>query len=739
VSLSSQARLSNRQEPVADFYVATEGNDSWSGRLPTPNAAGTDGPFATLAQARDAIREIKAANQFNGPITVMVRGGTHRLSEPLVLTAQDSGTDQCSITYIAYPGEKPVLSGGKVIADWTPYQGNIMQCILPEVREGKRKFGQLFFNGQRQRRARHPNYDPDDPLYGGWAFIEQPLTPTTFRYEGDPFLRDWAKPQQGEIFVFPAKCWDNDIIPIKQVDRDNRIITLQRPPFYDSFLPLTAGNRFYVANLLEELDQPGEWCLDTEAGVVYFWPPTGLVESGQITAPVAYRLIALRGTSEEPVRYINIVGFTFTQTLSLFPQPRQKAPSARAAEDPVQLFNLPQSGGQAIYLQYAEDCRIENNFFDAVGGDGVRLEDYNARNQVTGNEIAYAGGHGVCLVSKKGGDPPPSPKPDPDLISSLVRERPKSVRNTISGNHIHHCGVIEKHGIGVYLYGINSVNNVISHNVIHHTPRMGIAAMHGFGRNFIEHNQLHDLGLETCDVGAMMFDRWFVYEPDEELRHGNVVRFNLVRNVVGCGAYMARLAPGGGTAAGGRILTPYCSWGIYLDNSATNTIVYGNIVVGNVLGGIMLLGDVCNNLIENNILAGSSESQICFASMSNAACDNRFVRNIVYFTDPGAKLIHIGRLPDEALAECDYDLYFPAGSQDLVIDLPDVAPGESFAKWQELCYDQHSIVADPLFVDPENGDFRLQPDSPAFKLGFKSIDISRIGLPTTHARGTPES
>ena len=53
---------------TADFYVATDGKDVWSGTLPEPNHDGTDGPFATLARARDAVRQLRAS-QPKIPIT----------------------------------------------------------------------------------------------------------------------------------------------------------------------------------------------------------------------------------------------------------------------------------------------------------------------------------------------------------------------------------------------------------------------------------------------------------------------------------------------------------------------------------------------------------------------------------------------------------------------------------------------------------------------------------------------
>ncbi len=111
-----------KKEMKATFHVATNGNDSWTGKMDTPNAARTDGPFATLARAHDAVRELKVEqNGLIEPVTVMVRGGKYYLSETLVLSAKDSGSQDCPITCTAYPGEKPILSGGKKISGWKPY------------------------------------------------------------------------------------------------------------------------------------------------------------------------------------------------------------------------------------------------------------------------------------------------------------------------------------------------------------------------------------------------------------------------------------------------------------------------------------------------------------------------------------------------------------------------------------------------------------------------------------------
>jgi hypothetical protein len=54
--------------------------------------------------------------------------------------------------------------------------------------------------------------------------------------------------------------------------------------------------------------------------------------------------------------------------------------------------------------------------------------------------------------------------------------------------------------------------------------------------------------------------------------------------------------------------------------------------------------------------------------------------------------------------------------------------GMDLKAWQARGYDQHSIIADPLFVDPENNDYRLKPDSPALKIGFKPFDFNEAGV-----------
>src|ERR1019366_1312655 len=135
------------------LYVATNGNDLWSGRLATPNKARTDGPLSTLAGARDRIRGERTGNQ---PVDVLVRGGTYCLPAPFVLEPQDSGTAEAPVLYAAFPREQPVFSGGHAVTGFRQ-TGNLWETIIPDVKEGRWYFRQLFVNGQRRQRARSPN------------------------------------------------------------------------------------------------------------------------------------------------------------------------------------------------------------------------------------------------------------------------------------------------------------------------------------------------------------------------------------------------------------------------------------------------------------------------------------------------------------------------------------------------------------------------------------------------------
>src|SRR6266851_8827872 len=101
-----------------ELFVAVSGDDR--------NPGTKQEPFATIARAKEAVRELKKRS--HKAIIVWVRRGTYYVSDPLVFEPRDSGTE-APITYAAYPGELVTLSGGrKLTGQWKPYKDGIMVC-----------------------------------------------------------------------------------------------------------------------------------------------------------------------------------------------------------------------------------------------------------------------------------------------------------------------------------------------------------------------------------------------------------------------------------------------------------------------------------------------------------------------------------------------------------------------------------------------------------------------------------
>ena len=120
------AENSQAAPKAAEFFVSLQGNDAWSGRVAEP--AENDGPFATVARAKQAVRELRRAQ--TEPVRVVLSGGTYFLAEPLDFWPSDSGTQEAPITYAAAPGEKVILSGGfKVTSDWSSHTEKIMKTF----------------------------------------------------------------------------------------------------------------------------------------------------------------------------------------------------------------------------------------------------------------------------------------------------------------------------------------------------------------------------------------------------------------------------------------------------------------------------------------------------------------------------------------------------------------------------------------------------------------------------------
>lgn len=649
----------------ADYYVAVNGNDSWTGALPAPNADKTDGPFATIARARDAIREMRTGTRLAQPITVMVRGGTYYLDETLVFGPEDGGTADCPISYVAWPGETPIVSGGKAIqAEWKPYQGKIQVCNIPEVKQGKWYFRQLSVDGKRQLRSRTPDK--------GEYLREDAVSETSFKF-GPGQMHNWHNLDDVEVLVFHS--WNETRFRIKSLNEADRIVQFRDPKARHTIGWNGAGgpNRYYIENTLEGVTQPGEWYLDRKSGQLYYWPQVDDLSSCRFVAPILQELVRFEGNVEygKYVEYLNISGITFTDTDWQLPE--NGYPDCGDVGDIVH--------PSTITYQAARFCKFTDNRIKNTGA--YALEVTGDGNLIAGNEIFDTGSGGI-------------------ISRSYGKER-----NVITRNHIHHCGIVYPSAVGI---NIDDGGGTVTHNLIHDITHSGIYARHWATATQPKERRNQEQGLaiefnEIFDVVLNINDGAGIFIRDSNI----VINNNLIHDVYAGG----ERCPG---------------WGIYLGCETRDTKVTNNVVY-RTLENVHVWYYDRNVLIENNIFVGSRKCQINYQNPQHLKHENiRFLRNIVYCTETGGHLFSISgerSLP----VESDYNIMFSTIgcvlNDPIIKGLPGV---QSFADWKERGFDAHSITADPLFVDLEHDDLSLQPDSPALKVGFQPIDLSNVGL-----------
>lgn len=798
------------------LYVAPGGDDAWSGTLPQANDAGTDGPFATLSRARDAVRELRQSGKADGPVTVLLRGGEYFIAEPLVFTPEDSGTPAAPVTYAAYPGETPQIIGGRKLTGFTKADDGSLTLDLPEVAAGDWTFRRLYAGDRGQIRARFPNFDPTDPyrkgfLYatgsiggfgytvgnihnvgdwmdyeitvpaegeyhlwtfygalnepfgttdmagrtamtfdggasvplgdlpdtGGWsatrwshsatvtlpagaqkmrwtnlkggginldvfALTDDPnWTPVgdsfppvaegrhlivvqtedfvafqgkqlskggtggsedAFHYGPAEFKPEWLAAPDAEIHIFQSgSCRAyKEIVTIEAIDEATRTVTVGGPEITAG---LREGDRYFVENVPGEMDAPGEWYLDREAGRLHWIPDAEYAPGQEVVAPVLGRVVDFQGEADRPVANIRLSGLTFRCT--------DYAPG-----DGCIGYQMGSDG--VVYLGNATNCSVERCVFRNIGKYGVCAKG-GAGHVIRGNEIGHSAEGGVLLLD--------------------------SASNTVSDNHIYDCGLVYKHIGGVVLQGAGTSDNLIAHNHIHDMSRYGITIKTGGLRNVIEYNRVERTNTETFDTGGIE-----VTQQDRNLRAGSVIRNNIVLDTYGYSSSYE---------------TPvYMSWGIYLDSFAGGYTVTNNITARNSHGGIMYQGGK-DNKVHNNIFVDSDAYQVFVTNFMQNGEGLTFERNVVAYSDPKAVLIYAGQLEPETM-RFGNNLYFLSGGGEMKV-LSRKPAAATFTAWQGAGYDEGSLVADPLFVDAAKDDYTLRPGSPAFGLGFEAIDTSRVG------------
>ena len=657
------------------LYVAPGGNDTWSGRLEAPNTPRTDGPLATLAAARDAVRRMKADGGLAMPVQVLVREGVHHITEPLVFRPEDSGTKACPISYEAYPREHPVISGGRTIGPWRQHRdGTLWVAHVPEALRDGWVFRQLFVNGQRRTLARSPN-DGYYHLVGKAAPTLDPVTgeetdtsKTAFRFEPGN-IKPWSNLSDVNIVVYYN--WETALLRIARVDTETNTVHFTGASKWPFTQQGGGRQRFFVENCPEALDAPGEWFLDRHAGKLYYYPMPGEEpDSIEAVAPVTRQFLVFAGDPDKGrfVDHIRIKGLRFHYCGYVL-EPEGHGDWQAAVTVPA-----------AIQANGARHCALEGCEVAHIGTYAVWFRRGCKRNRIAQNHILDLGAGGVRLGQQ--GRP--------------QDENAETDHNVVTNNFIHDGGKVYAGAVGAWIG--HASDNELSHNEICDFNYTGVSCGWSWGyretghhRNEIAYNHLHHLGRGVLhDMGAIYT---LGISPGTKLHH------NLIHDIWSC-------LPQGGAG------------GIYPDEGSSEILIENNVVYHTDAGGLTVHYGK-DNIVRNNVFAFGGREQV----IRGRPEDHRaftFERNIVYF-DRGPVWTAWGdKKPNW---EADHNCYWNVARKPLVF-LADL----SFEQWQKLGLDEHSIVADPKFVAPRRGDFRLRKNSPALKLGIKSIDISGAGL-----------
>lgn len=436
---------------AADLYVTPRGDDAHAGTRAQP--------LASLAGARDAIRKMKR----DGPLVVHLAAGRYGVSSAVEFGELDSGTAESPIIYQADRGGLVVITGGKEVNDWKPVTDAAVLAQLAEEVRGRvmvadlnaagctelgklkpRGFGvgkpvaeaELFFDGQPMTLARWPN--------DGFRRAKSKQGDRLLVVDTDRMAR-WTAETDPWVFAYWNFDWAEVCEPLAGVDvKKNALLRTDQVKAVYGITPAHA--RWYVCNMLSEIDSPGEYFIDRVHAQIYFLPPHA---GGRAVVSMADGLIRSNNLSHVAFRG----------------------------------FLIESCRGSAVEMHGGSDnqviaCTIRNTGLHGVSVTG------GTRHQVVGCDVSFTGASGILM---SGGD----------------RATLTPASHLVENCHVHHFGRrIRTYEPGV---GVSGVGNRVAHNLIHDGPHMALNA--SGNDHVIEFNEIHNVVEESGDAGAYYVGR----------------------------------------------------------------------------------------------------------------------------------------------------------------------------------------------------------------------------------------
>ena len=675
-SLLCSVGASAKAPEASCFFVSPRGADSGDGSAARP--------FATLEQAREAVRALKAAGGLPaGGITVSVGPGHYARRTSFVLGPQDGGSAEAPVVWkAASPGnvvldagiqvrlsdfQQPVaedlrrLDGsavGKVVSLDLAFLGIVHVGPYPLSFDNGGGLLELYLEGERQPVSRWPNQ--------GAAKIERIVdkgesAPGQFKGKGRFVAREervgrWPVERGVWVEGYWRVPWDVRAVKVEQIDFASREVALGAP-VAGGIGSKYAGAQgsgeepWWAINLLEEIDRPGEWCVDFQTRRLHWWPAAG-EGSGAAVAVLADMAAPL--VLVEKAAHLRLEGFSLENGLS-------------------HAIELRDSQGVEV-----AGCRIRN-----VAGSGV-VVNRGEGNTVRSCDISSTGHSGIVL---SGGN----------------RATLSPCWNTAENNHIQKVGVLKKTyapGILVGIFGAgDAVGCRVAHNFIHDVPHAGI--QYGGNDHIFEYNEVSHAVLTSDDMGAF-------YTTNDWTSCGNVLRYNFVHH-----------SPN--------------AVGFYLDDGDGGDTLYGNVAC-EMQGGFAVCGGHYNS-VRNNLAfrckrglfldargvarvydkTSSLHRKLVAVPFASAPWSIRFPY-LKGLSDSDTRLPQGNLISENVTAQCEKPVRIAAK--------PEEIKDSVFARNLDL------ESRDPGFTAPGAGDYSLTPASPVFSEipAFEKIPFHGIGL-----------
>ena len=526
----------------SNFYVSVSGNDSYPGTKSKP--------FATIVRARDAVREL-VAQGLKENVTVFIQEGTYRLTEPIIFDIRDSGTKEYRITYTTLLGGKVIISGGKIISGWHLGLDEKWRTTLSNDQKAEGNLRELFVNGRRSIRARHPNVGYLRVVKAGadrmsdFSFNEGDI-PEEVRAENTElvFIHDWS------ISRIPLRDIDytnHTIYPVSKIGRQHFMMVI------DGYEP---HPRYFIENDPAICDAPGEWCLEANGELIYFPGENERIDNMQFVAPLAQQLIVVQGKNKGniPVRNLHFVGLIF-EHCAFYP-PKNGYAGVQASFHAV---GNDQPGFEkgwrryvtsAISFEIAEQCTFRDGVIRHLGGAGIIFGSRCRDCVISGSVLTDISGNGIMI-----GESTDRTVAGLPWWQSLPGEA--ASMNTVKNCLVEQCGIQYSGAVGIWV-GLAS-KTIIAHNEIRFLPYTGASVGWMWNpdvtpckENIIENNHIHHVMQVLSDGGGIYT---LGYQP------GMILRGNLIHDI---------------PLNAGRAE----SNGMFLDEGTTNIIIENNAFYG---------------------------------------------------------------------------------------------------------------------------------------------------------------